>query len=146
MVPGDIVRLTPGYANFDMAILKSDHLVVDESGLTGEVNPISKSPLDSLNPDLTYDPVTNKPSTIFAGTSILECGKGKGMEGDLAIVTQTGSFTSKGELLSDVLSYENHLYKFNRETKLVRVSPVCFFSRLWPKLSNVMSWSFERCC
>jgi magnesium-transporting ATPase (P-type) len=121
VVPGDIVRLSPGYTNFDMAILASEHLIVDEAGLTGKVNPISKIPLDPLNSELFYDPVTNKSSTIFAGTTIVECGSGNEVESEIAIVTQTGSFTSKGELLSDVLSYENHLYKFNREMKLVRL-------------------------
>lgn len=102
-----------------MAILKAKHVVVDEAGLTGEVNPIAKIPLNPLNPDLTYEPNAHKSSTIFAGTSILECGGGVGMDSDLAIITQTGSFTSKGVLLSDVLSYEDHLYKFNREMKMV---------------------------
>eukprot|EP00956_Cyclotella_meneghiniana_P029755 scaffold73091_cov22-Cyclotella_meneghiniana.AAC.2 len=113
------VRLSPGYVNFDMAILRSDHIVVDEAGLTGEVNPIAKIPLDSLSPGAIYNQTTNKASTIFAGTTILECGNSEGLDGDLAIVTQTGSFTAKGELLSDVLSYERHLYKFDREIKLV---------------------------
>ena len=113
------VRLSPGYVNFDMAILRSDHIVVDEAGLTGEVNPIAKIPLDPLSPGAIYNATTNKASTIFAGTTILECGSGEGLDGDLAIVSQTGSFTAKGELLSDVLSYERHLYKFDRETKLV---------------------------
>eukprot|EP00956_Cyclotella_meneghiniana_P011336 scaffold15938_cov27-Cyclotella_meneghiniana.AAC.2 len=118
VVPGDIVKLSPGYVNFDMAILRSNHLVVDEAGLTGEVNPIAKIPLDPLSPESTYNPVANKASTIFAGTTILECGNGEGINGDLAIVSQTGSFTAKGELLSEVLSYDRHL-KFEREIKLV---------------------------
>lgn len=113
------VRLSPGYVNFDMAILRSDHIVVDEAGLTGEVNPIAKIPLDPLSPGAIYNPTTNNASTIFAGTTILECGNSEGLDGDMAIVTQTGSFTAKGELLSDVLSYERHLYKFDREIKLV---------------------------
>lgn len=120
VVPGDIVRLAPGYASFDMAILKSNHIVVDEAGLTGEVNPIAKTPLDPLNSESMYDPVANRSSTIFAGTSIIECGNRHGVEGDLAVVVQTGSFTTKGNLLSSVLSYERHLYKFHREMKLVR--------------------------
>ena len=32
---------------------------------------------------------------------------------------KTGSFTTKGELLSDVLSYERHHFKFDDEVKIV---------------------------
>lgn len=102
-----------------MAILQANKLLVDESALTGEVHPIAKKALDFTHADRTYDMKVNKSSTISAGTSILECGEGAGIKGDLAIVTKTGSFTAKGELLSDVLSYERHKFKFDTEVKLV---------------------------
>lgn len=120
VVPGDIIRLTPGVAYFDMCILQSKHILIDESALTGEVHPIAKIPLDPANSHKTYNPKTNKSSTISAGTTILECGGGGDIEqGDLAIVTQTGSFTAKGELLCDVLSYERHKFKFDTEVQLI---------------------------
>ncbi len=120
VVPGDIIRLTPGIAYFDMCILQSKHILIDESALTGEVHPIAKIPLDPSNSRHTYSPKTNKSSTISAGTTILECGGGGDIEhSDLAIVTQTGSFTAKGELLCDVLSYERHKFKFDTEVQLV---------------------------
>ncbi|KAL7471342.1 hypothetical protein ACHAXS_011637 [Conticribra weissflogii] len=120
VVPGDIVRLTPGLAYFDMCILQSKRVLADESALTGEVHPIAKIPLDPADSHLTYHPKTNKSSTISAGTTILECGEGEGIEDcDLAIVTQTGSFTAKGELLCDVLSYERHKFKFDTEVQLI---------------------------
>jgi|SaaInl74LU_5_DNA_1037368.scaffolds.fasta_scaffold06307_2 P-type Ca2+ transporter type 2C len=119
VVPGDIVRLTPGLAYFDMVILQGSSPLLDESALTGEVHPVAKRPLDPANADLTYEPKVNKSSTISAGTTILECSEKEGIQGDLAIVTQTGSFTAKGKLLSDVLSYERHKFKFDKEVKLV---------------------------
>jgi magnesium-transporting ATPase (P-type) len=106
--------LTSGIVHFDLALLQSNHLLVDESALTGEIHPISKLPLDPTNSDLTYSSKDNKNSTIFAGTKILECGLN-----DIGIVTQTGSFTAKGELLSDVLSFEPHKFKFHNEIKIV---------------------------
>lgn len=102
-----------------MAVLQSKHLLVDEGALTGEVHPIAKVALDPATSDSIYDPRKNKSSTLWAGTTILECGEGQGTDGDLAIVTKTGSFTAKGELLSDVLSYERHKFKFDTEVKLV---------------------------
>ncbi|KAL7521821.1 hypothetical protein ACHAWX_006509 [Stephanocyclus meneghinianus] len=118
VVPGDIVRVTPGLAYFDMAILKSERVLVDESALTGEVHPVAKIPLDPANSMLVYNSKTCKSSTISAGTTVLESAGGDGYD-VLAIVTQTGSFTAKGELLSDVLSYERHQFKFDTEVKLV---------------------------
>jgi magnesium-transporting ATPase (P-type) len=102
-----------------MAILQAKNIIVDESALTGEVHPIAKSPLDPANSAKAYDPKTNKSSTISAGTTILECSDAEGKLGDLAIVTRTGSFTAKGELLCDVLSYERHKFKFDTEVKVV---------------------------
>ena len=120
VVPGDIVKLTPGIAHFDMCVVQAKHVLVDESALTGEVHPIAKIPLDPANSQLTYSAKTNKSSTISAGTTILECGDGDGItKCDLAIVINTGSFTAKGELLCDVLSYERHKFKFDTEVQLI---------------------------
>jgi magnesium-transporting ATPase (P-type) len=116
---GSDLYLQPGVAYFDMAILQAKRLLVDESALTGEVHPIAKIPLDIANADLPYSFDTNKSSTIFAGSTILECGDGMDTDGDLAIVTKTGSFTTKGKFLSEVLSYERHRFKFDTEVKLV---------------------------
>jgi len=117
VVPGDIVRLVPGNVYFDMAILQAKKVIVDESALTGEIHPIVKSPLDPAHGK--YDAKKNASSTLVAGSIISECGDGLGVESDLAIVTKTGSFTTKGELLSDVLSYERHKFKFDDEVKIV---------------------------
>lgn len=119
VVPGDIVRLSPGLAYFDMVVLQGTSPLVDESALTGEVHPVAKRQLDAANAHRSYDPKVDKISTISAGTTILECREEEGFEGDLAIVTQTGSFTAKGKLLSDVLSYERHKFKFDYEVMLV---------------------------
>lgn len=119
VVPGDIVRLSPGVAYFDMVVLQGTSPLVDESALTGEVHPVAKRQLDAANAHLRYDPKVDKTSTISAGTTILECREEEGTQGDLAIVTQTGSFTAKGKLLSDVLSYERHTFKFDSEVMLV---------------------------
>jgi magnesium-transporting ATPase (P-type) len=102
-----------------MAILQATKVIVDESALTGEVHPIVKTPLDPANSKLSYDMKANKSSTLSAGTTISECGDGPGTEGDLAIVTKTGSFSAKGELLAGVLSYERHKFEFDDEVKIV---------------------------
>jgi len=95
--------------------LQGSNVLVDESALsTEEVHPCAKLALDPADFHLTYSVKKNKSSTISAGITILEAS-----EGDLAIVTKTGSFTGKGAVLSDVLSYERHKFKFDTEVKLV---------------------------
>ena len=102
-----------------MVILQSSKVIVDESALTGEIHPIAKMPLDPASSQQAYNLTKNKTSTLFAGTTILDCGTGSRTESDLAVVTKTGSFTVKGQLLSDILSYERHKFKFDDEVKIV---------------------------
>jgi predicted P-type ATPase len=112
VVPGDVVVLKPGYVPCDMVILDSKHLLVDESALTGESNPVFKSELDVNMSKIEYDENGFKQCTIFCGTTIIETGEG---EKDLGLVVATGSFTKKGQLLSDILSYQRHKFQFDDE-------------------------------
>lgn len=116
LVPGDIVVLKPGLVFCDMIILESDHLVVDESALTGESNPIAKSSMAELSPDHIYHEVKDKQYSIYAGTTILEVGDNDNERG---LVVLTGSSTRKGKLLTDVLSYRRIKFQFDDEVNLV---------------------------
>jgi magnesium-transporting ATPase (P-type) len=116
IVPGDIVKLAPGVVYCDMVVLQSDQVVVDESALTGEATPIVKKSIDPAMKNVTYVPNLHKANTISAGTEILQV-KEDGM--DVALVIKTGSFTAKGELLTEVLSYQRHKFLFDDEVKVV---------------------------
>jgi magnesium-transporting ATPase (P-type) len=99
-----------------MVVVTADHLLVDESALTGEATPIIKVQIDATMKAVTYDSNLHKTNTISAGTTILESGDKKN---DLGLVLATGSFTTKGKLLSDVLSYQRHNFHFDDEVKIV---------------------------
>jgi len=118
LVPGDVVVLSPGITYCDMVVLKQTSLVIDESALSGESNPVAKSAIDITQKDDVYDPIlTHKKNTILAGTIILES---SGTDsGDIGLVTKTGSFTSKGEMLRDILSSSRVNFKFDEEVKIV---------------------------
>ena len=119
IVPGDLVVLKPGVVSCDMVVLKAERLVLDESSLTGEANPVVKTEIDD-HPTLstaTYDPHRHKACTLSAGTEIVEVGPNEGK--DLGLVIATGSFTAKGKLVTDVLSYQRHKFKFDDEVKIV---------------------------
>jgi magnesium-transporting ATPase (P-type) len=116
IVPGDVVVLKTGVVFCDMVVLKAEHLMVDEAALTGESNPIAKAELDSALSKTEYDSVRHKNHTIFAGTEIIETGD---HEKDLGLVLSTGSFTRKGTLLTDILSYQRAQFLFDDEIKIV---------------------------
>lgn len=117
VVPGDIIVVTPGITYCDMVLVSTAGVLVDESALTGESNPVAKTEIDRMDGDKEYSSTLHKRHTISAGTTVLES------EGhsNLAVVTNTGSFTSKGELLRSIFGYQRHQFKFDVEVGLVIV-------------------------
>jgi predicted P-type ATPase len=95
-----------------MLVLDCNHLLVDESALTGESNPVAKVKVDDEMRKEMYDETKHKQYTLYAGTTILENGEN---DEDMAVVLATGSFTKKGQLLCDILSYKRHKFQFDDE-------------------------------
>ncbi|GAA5029199.1 cation-translocating P-type ATPase [Microbacterium fluvii] len=88
LVPGDIVRLMPGdRVPADVRLTQTFQLRIDESALTGESVPASKS-LDAVDPDAG---VGDRSSMAFSGT-IVAAGQGRG------VVTGTGVTTEIGKI------------------------------------------------
>jgi hypothetical protein len=83
----------------------------------------------------------------FAGTEITELVDDGKMVG---LVLTSGSFTTKGEFLSEVLSYERHRFKFDDDVKLVlfilMFEGIIFVSVVFKFLDNdwVYSWFYGR--
>jgi magnesium-transporting ATPase (P-type) len=115
-VPGDVVVLQPGVVYCDMVVLKGFRVLVDESALTGEATPLLKAEVDRAMRHIPYDAKVHKVCTISAGTEILELNEATKT---LGLVMATGSYTAKGELLTDVLSYERHSFQYSDEAKVV---------------------------
>jgi hypothetical protein len=122
LVPGDVVVIEPGLTYCDVVIVQSPGILVDESALTGESTPMAKTEIDPLDGKIAYDRVSHKKNTIYAGTSVSEAEATQ----SLAVVTSTGSFTTKGELLRSILSYERPMFKFDTEVKLVLIILVLY--------------------
>jgi predicted P-type ATPase len=113
LVPGDIITVVPGLAYCDMILVESHRLLVDESALTGEANPIGKNALDPNLAKELYSDKSHKKNTIFAGTTILEADNAR------AIVSGTSSYTSRGELIRDIFAYRRQKFKFDSEVPIV---------------------------
>lgn len=125
LVPGDVILLEQGnIAPADMMIFRSEHLLVDESVLTGESVPVSKinQPLKERTKE-----IFEAKNIIFAGTSIIS-GEVEG------IVIATGKETVMGEVtklvstISRESTYEKNLLKFSHLIlKLVVITIVVLF-------------------
>ncbi len=90
LVPGDVVRLAPGdKVPADLRLFQSFQLRIDESALTGESVPSSKS----TDPVAADAGVGDRASMAFSGT-IVAAGQGRG------IVTATGASTEIGKIQS----------------------------------------------
>lgn len=113
LVPGDIIHVEDGIAFCDMVLVSSNNLLVDESALTGEANYVGKVAIDPSDGSDQYDVKKHKRNTVFAGTTILESDETR------AIVTQTSSFTLKGEMIRDIYSFSRHQFKFDVEVPIV---------------------------
>ena len=89
LVPGDIVLLESGdKISSDMRIIESHNLTVDESILTGESIPITKTSKVIKDKDV---PINSQSNMLFAGCNIVT---GRGM----AIVVGTGINTEIGKI------------------------------------------------
>ena len=92
LVPGDVVELTGGdVVPADGRLVESRSMEVDESALTGESVPVSKSvaPVDA------DAPLAERDSMVYRGTSVT---RGSGV----AVVTRTGMETEVGAIAGEL--------------------------------------------
>uniref|UniRef100_A0A5F8GF94 Polyamine-transporting ATPase 13A2 n=1 Tax=Monodelphis domestica TaxID=13616 RepID=A0A5F8GF94_MONDO len=113
LVPGDCLVLP---ANGTMmpcdAVLLSGECMVNESMLTGESVPVTKTSLPSS--PILYSPEEHRRHTLFCGTLVLQARTYMGAD-VLAVVTRTGFCTAKGELVSSILHPKPIHFKFYRD-------------------------------
>ena len=113
LVPGDIVVVEDGMTFCDMVVVSSKCLLMDESALTGESNPVGKVHVDPSQGNVEYDAVRHKRNTVYAGTTVLES------DATTALVIKTASFTARGEMIRDIYSYNRHQFKFDVEVPII---------------------------
>ncbi|UFH60391.1 cation-translocating P-type ATPase [Sulfurovum mangrovi] len=92
IVPGDILLFEPGTkVSCDIRLLSSNHLLVDESLLTGESVDIYKD-AEFLSDDASLI-VAERKNMLFAGTFI-SSGRGRGVAAATGAYTQTGKIAA----------------------------------------------------
>jgi P-type Ca2+ transporter type 2C len=97
VVPGDIVVFEGGVVPADLRLLQASQLQVDESPLTGESLPVSKT-TDTLEADL---PLAERTNMLFKGTAITRgSGEGIAMPQGKASANATGMKTELGHIFA----------------------------------------------
>ncbi|XP_044273235.1 polyamine-transporting ATPase 13A3-like isoform X2 [Varanus komodoensis] len=107
LVPGDVLLVPPeGLAVPCDAVLLSGTAIANESMLTGESVPVTKTalprPAPGPGPDPLYDPEEHRRHTLFCGTAVIQTRFYSG-EPVRALVIRTGFSTAKGQLVSSIL-------------------------------------------
>ncbi|KAG7226888.1 hypothetical protein INR49_022183 [Caranx melampygus] len=112
LVPGDclIIPQEGLLLPCDAALLAGECLV-NESMLTGESVPVLKTPLPAG--EGKYSSETERRHTLFCGTQLIQA-KGGG-RGAVAVVTSTGFFTAKGNLVSSILYPQPINFRFYQD-------------------------------
>ncbi|XP_054745441.1 polyamine-transporting ATPase 13A3 isoform X2 [Anastrepha obliqua] len=115
LVPGDIIEIpTSGCTMQCDAVLLSGNCILDESMLTGESVPVTKTPLP-MKVDLIFDKKEHARHTLFCGTKVIQT-RYIGSEKVLAIVINTGNITTKGGLIRSILYPPPVDYKFEQDS------------------------------
>ncbi len=109
LVPGDIMLLEAGdMIAADLRLAETAALRVDEAALTGESQPVEKTPDIPENPDA---PVSDRRNMAFKGT-LVTGGRGEG------VVTATGMDTELGRIAA--LLHEDRVAKTPLQERLTR--------------------------
>ncbi|XP_078614981.1 polyamine-transporting ATPase 13A3-like isoform X1 [Branchiostoma floridae x Branchiostoma japonicum] len=102
LVPGDVLVIPPnGMLMPCDAVLITGNCIVNESMLTGESVPVTKTHLPSQSSEV-YSPEKHKSHTLFCGTQVIQT-RYYGGEKVKAVVVRTGFSTAKGELVRSIL-------------------------------------------
>ncbi|KAI9306449.1 hypothetical protein BJ944DRAFT_48949 [Cunninghamella echinulata] len=157
LLPGDLFEIVEGNSVPCDAIILSGNIVVDESSLTGEPLPIRKFPLRADDHNVYQRMGANKISTIFAGTTISQAqptvvSTSSSSSSPLhhravALVTQTGTATDKGELIKKILFPTKVSFIFDEQLKIVIVillccSVICLGVAIWLYAKGTSAWFY----
>ncbi|XP_066458008.1 probable cation-transporting ATPase 13A4 [Eleutherodactylus coqui] len=118
LVPGDVIVLTGKKLFLPCdAILISGACIVNESMLTGESIPVSKTPLPHNNhtmPWRVHSGEDFKRHVLFCGTEVVQT-KSSGQGQVKAVVLRTGFNTAKGDLVRSILYPKPMNFKLYRD-------------------------------
>lgn len=115
LVPGDVIVIPQhGCTLHCDAVLLNGHCIVNESMLTGESVPVTKTPLGRVA-GVPYDAKEDARHTLFGGTTVIQT-RFYGEQRVLAVVVRTGYLTSRGALVRSILYPPPADFRFERDS------------------------------
>ncbi|XP_067950022.1 polyamine-transporting ATPase 13A3-like [Watersipora subatra] len=123
VVPGDIIEIPRSGIIMDVdAILLTGNCIVNESMLTGESIPVTKTPLPNpANSTIMYDPKHHAKHTLFCGTHVIQT-RFYGDQAITALVIRTGFMTAKGNLIRSIMFPKPVDFRFYRDIYMFMIS------------------------
>lgn len=130
LVPGDVIVIPQhGCTLHCDAVLLNGHCIVNESMLTGESVPVTKTPLGRAA-GVPYDVKEDARHTLFGGTTVIQT-RFYGEHRVLAVVVRTGYLTSRGALVRSILYPPPADFRFERDSyKFIGILAVIAFAGL----------------
>lgn len=146
LVPGDVIEIpSNGCVMQCDIVLLSGNCIMDESMLTGECVPVTKTPLLKNNSSFVFDQKTYSRHILFAGTKLIQT-RYIGGERVLGMVINVGIKTAKGDLIRSILypppvdyKFEQDSYKFIKLLGLVAF--IGFLYTVVTKISRGVDWT-----
>ncbi|CAF0820069.1 unnamed protein product [Brachionus calyciflorus] len=117
LVPGDIIEIESSQIMQCDAVLLCGNVIVNESMLTGESIPITKTGIGyhlDLDEKKKLDLKEHKKNILYSGTHVIQTRYYQN-EKTKAIVLRTGFNTSKGELIRTILYPKPSEFRFNSD-------------------------------
>lgn len=143
LVPGDLLEIPKNGCIMQCdAVLLSGNCILDESLLTGECVPVTKTPLP-YHKDVIFTQKEHSRHMLFAGTKIIQT-RYIGTEKVLARVINTGNITTKGGLIRSILYPPPVDYKFEQDSYkfimlLGAIAGCGFIYTLWTKVNLLLN-------
>lgn len=130
LVPGDVIIIpSHGCVMSCDAVLLEGNCIVNESMLTGESVPVTKTALPKT--DVPYNIKEDNNHTLYCGTRIIQT-RFYGSASVRAVVIRTGYLTTKGQLVRSILYPPPADFKFDRDSYrfigILAVIAFCGFS------------------
>lgn len=138
LVPGDVIEIpSNGCVMQCDIVLLSGNCIMDESMLTGECVPVTKTPL-LKNSSFIFDQKTYSRHILFAGTKLIQT-RYIGGERVLGMVINVGIKTAKGDLIRSILYPPPVDYKFEQDSyKFIKLlGLVAFIGFLYTVVTKV---------
>ncbi|CAG0881036.1 unnamed protein product, partial [Darwinula stevensoni] len=116
LVPGDVIVIPRNGCIMpcDAALIQGS-CIVNESMLTGESVPVTKTQLTHTEDEEIYSSEIQKRHTLFAGTRVIQT-RFYGQNKVLGVVVRTGFSTAKGELIRSILFPKPMGFRFYKDS------------------------------